>query len=98
MNFRRLLPLLAIASLVALPVAGCGTSTLDVGQVETEIEGGLKQQLNLQSVDVSCPKEVEIKAQSTFQCSVKGDNDSGTVDVTQKDDQGNISWKLQQQQ
>ncbi len=97
MNPRRLLPALAIALLVALPVAGCGTSKLNVDQAETEIESGLKQQLKLQTVDVSCPEEVEIKAQSTFQCSVKGDGETGTVAVTQKDDQGNISWKLQQQ-
>jgi len=96
-NTRRLLPALAIALVVALPIAGCGTSTLDVDQAEVEIEKGLKQQLKLQTVDVSCPEEVEIKAQSKFKCDVKGDKDTGTVEVTQKDDQGNISWQLLQQ-
>jgi len=96
-NTRRLSPVLAITLLAALPVAGCGTSTLDVDQAEVEIQKGLKQQLKLKTVDVSCPEEVEIKAGSKFQCSVKGDNDTGTVEVTQKDDQGNIGWQLKQQ-
>jgi len=78
-------------------MAACGTSTLNVDEAEAQIEKGLQQQLNLPTVDVSCPDEVEIKAQSTFDCPVKAGNDTGTVEVTQKDDQGNISWKLQQQ-
>jgi hypothetical protein len=93
-NPRRLLPALATALVIAVPLAGCGTSKLNTDKAETEIEKGLKGQLNLTSVDVQCPSEVEIKAGSKFQCPVTAGKDKGTVEVTQQDDQGNIRWQL----
>jgi hypothetical protein len=96
-NARRLLFALAVALLIAVPVAGCGTQKLDTAKAETEIEKGLKQQLRLPAVDVKCPKEVEIKPQSKFECPVTAGNQKATIDVTQQDDQGNIRWQLKQE-
>jgi hypothetical protein len=93
-NAPRFLPALATALVVAVPLAGCGTSQLNTDKAETEIEKGLKSQLNLTSVDVQCPSEVEIKAGSKFECPVTAGKDKGTVEVTQQDDQGNIRWQL----
>jgi len=93
---RRLIPALAAAFLVALPLAGCGTTTLTTEQVEVEIEKGLKQQQSLRSVDVKCPQEVELKAMSSFDYPASADNEKRTVKVTQQDDQGNIRWQVEQ--
>jgi hypothetical protein len=96
-NVPRSLPTLAIALIAAVPLAGCGSSKLNTDKAETEIEKGLKNQLNLPSVDVQCPNEVEIKAGSKFQCPVTAGKEKGTIEVTQQDDQGNIRWQLKQQ-
>ena len=97
MSLRRLIPALAAALFVALPLAGCGTKKLTTDKVETEIEKGLKQQQSLQTVDVKCPREVELKAMSSFDCPVTADKVKGTIKVTQQDDQGNIRWQVKQQ-
>ncbi len=97
MRPRRLLPALAAALLVALPSAGCGTKKLSTDKVEVEIEKGLKQQQQkLQSVDVKCPKEVELKAMSTFDCPFTADKMKGTIKVTQQDDLGAVRWQVEQ--
>lgn len=97
MNPRRLLPALASALLVALPLVGCGTKKLNTDKAEAQIENGLKQQLKLTSVDVQCPQEVEIKAMSSFDCPVTAGKEKGTINVIQQDDQGNIRWQLKQE-
>ena len=96
-NLRLLPPALAAALLVALAVAGCGTKKLDTAKAETEIEKGLMQQLRLKSVNVKCPKEVEIKPMSRFDCPVSAGKETATINVTQQDDQGNIRWQLRQE-
>ncbi|MDQ3719603.1 MAG: DUF4333 domain-containing protein [Actinomycetota bacterium] len=96
MRPRRLLPALAAALLVALPSAGCGTKKLSTDKVEVEIEKGLKTQQSFKTVDVKCPREVEIKAMSSFDCPVTADKVKATVKVTQEDDQGNIRWQVKQ--
>lgn len=78
--------------------AGSATSPmpkkLNTQRAETEIEEGLRQQLDVQAVNVSCPEEVPIQAGLTFQCQVRSGQETGRVDVTQQDDQGNIRWNL----
>jgi len=96
-SLRRLIPALAAALFAALPLAGCGTKKLTTDKVEVEIEKGLKQQQNFQTVDVKCPQEVELMAMSSFDCPLIADKVKGTIKVTQEDDQGNIRWQVKQQ-
>lgn len=69
---------------------------LNTDNAEVEIEKGLKRQLNLSSVDVRCPDEVELHAGATFDCPVTAGEEKGTINVTQQDDQGNIRWSVDQ--
>jgi hypothetical protein len=96
-NAARLVAALTAALVLALPVVGCGTKKLDTAKAETEIEKGLKQQLRLPAVDVKCPKDIEIKAQSRFECPVTAGRQKATIDVLQQDDKGNIRWQLKQE-
>lgn len=87
--------LLLTCSTVAL--TGCsfnfsfGGSTLDTVKVESMIKEMITSQIGVEVQSVSCPKDVEIAANATFQCQVKTHrDDSFAVDVKQEDDQGNV--------
>lgn len=92
---RASLAVLTALALAGAGVAGCGTQMLNTDKAETEIAKGIEQQTNVQAT-VDCPDDVEIKQDDTFTCTAKlGDGGrTGTVTVTQTDDEGNISWQL----
>jgi hypothetical protein len=77
-----------------LALSGC-SQTLDEAKVESSIKEGITSQAGLVVESVSCPKDVKIEADATFQCQAKTEkNDSFPVDVKQKDDKGNVAWNL----
>ena len=93
----RLLGLACVPLLVA-GLAGCsfsvGGSNLDTEKLEREITKGIKDQLNIDAT-VSCPREVKIAKGESFQCvATDADGETAPVVVNQKDDSGNVSWKL----
>lgn len=96
MKPRRLVPVPAAALLVALALGGCGTTKLKTDKVEAVVEKGLKKQQRYRTVDVKCPREVELKAMSSFDCPFTADELKATVKVTQQDAQGNIRWQVKQ--
>ena len=85
--------LLLPAVLIAL--GACGV-TVDIAGVEKSIQEGVVQQLGLAMKSVTCPTESRAaKAGDTFECTGKPEiGGSLSVQVTQKDDQGNIEWKV----
>lgn len=79
---------------MAVLVAGC-TKTLDMPKAQAAISEGLTQQLGVTVAKVTCPESREMKAADAFECTA--DIDGGaklTVQVTQKDGEGNIDWKV----
>lgn len=92
----RALGVLAALALAATGVAGCGTTTLDTDKAETEITKELDKQVGT-GAKVSCPDDVEVKQGDTFNCTATDpEGNKATIVVTQKDDEGNISWELKQ--
>lgn len=96
----RVRPSSLVARNVLLPVAllalgGCGI-TLDIAGVEKSIHDGVVEQLGLEMTSVTCPPvRRAAKAGDTFECTGKpAIGGSLHVQVTQKDDQGNIEWKV----
>ncbi|WP_353866716.1 DUF4333 domain-containing protein [Svornostia abyssi] len=73
---------------------GCGTTTLDTDKAETEITKELDKQVGT-GAKVSCPDDVEVKKGDTFNCTATDpEGNKATIVVTQKDDEGNITWEL----
>ena len=86
------LALFMLASTIAL--AGCERN-INVDEVETVIQAGLLEQIQVKFASVSCPKPRPMKAGDEFDCKAVAETGGDvTVKVTQKDDTGNISWKL----
>lgn len=77
----------------AAVVMGACSNSLDVAKGEAEIKKDLQDpSIGLTVESVTCPKDVPVKANTTFVCKVtiKG-GDNVDVKVTQKDDQGNVT-------
>jgi Domain of unknown function (DUF4333) len=87
------MPLLGLAA--ALAASGCGTETVNTDKAASEIEKGIREQLNIRNVEVTCPDDVEAKEGDTFDCTARAQGESATISVTQQDDEGNIRWKLE---
>jgi hypothetical protein len=84
-----------LAASAALVLTACGTGRLDMEKVERQIKLGVEQQVGIRLKSVACPKDVEIRAGHTFHCRViTTGGDSASVRVTQRDDDGNVSYEL----
>jgi len=70
--------------------------TLDMSVIRKAIRDGLASQIHLENVAVVCPPETRaLKEGDTFDCDGKPQEGGHlVVNVTQKDDQGNIDWNL----
>lgn len=63
--------------------------------LEDRIADDLRRQVGGQ-VELECPMIVVGEKDATFECEASGDGDTATVLVTQKDDQGNVRYEIQQ--
>lgn len=73
-------------------LAACSNS-LSQTDVQDKLQQGMAEQLGGTYV-VTCPSEIPLSAGSTFSCEAVGDDGStGTITVTQEDDQGNLTWE-----
>ena len=87
---------LAALALATLGIAACGTTTIDTDKAESEITKQLDKQVG-KGAKVSCPSDIEAKKGDTFNCTATDpDGNKATIVVTQKDDEGNVSWELKQ--
>jgi hypothetical protein len=85
----------ACAALAAPVLAGCGEQKLDTGKAESAIRAGIARQTGLEIESVRCPNEVEAKRDGHFRCmAIAANGDRASVRVTQRDDQGTVTWKL----
>ena len=84
-----------IALLASIAVTACGEEQLDTGAAEATIRAGIAQQTGVEIDAVRCPDEVEAKRGGRFRCvAVARNGDRATVNVTQRDDQGRLRWRL----
>jgi hypothetical protein len=82
-----------IAVLSAVPLAGCGTKTLDTSQIETQLKTKLAGNAPLKSVD--CPSSVDAKKGGKFTCTATAaSGNKYTVNVTQTDDNGHVTAQV----
>ena len=86
---------LAAGALVALSAAGCGKAELDVERAEAALKSRITRQTGVEIDTVRCPQDVEAQRGDTFRCvAVASNGQRARVEVTQRDDAGNVSWRL----
>lgn len=74
------------------PASGPGRK-VSTAMVEATIEKKLLAPLGLKG-GVSCPPKIAVRRGNDFECKLTGRR-SGTITVTQKDDKGNLNFKVQ---
>lgn len=74
------------------PSKGSGREA-STDQIETQIEARLLKPLGLEG-EAECPPKVKLRRGNNFDCKVPGAKNKTTVTVTQKDDQGNLNFKV----
>jgi Domain of unknown function (DUF4333) len=87
-------PLLAVGSIAALLLAGCGDDgkTVDHTTLEKAIEISVARQRH-ELVIVACPKDVEQKKGKKFNCTAtRASGEQVKFRVTVKDDKGNLRY------
>ena len=81
-------------AVVALLSVISSRSRLDTAAVERQVAQELSVQTG-QTTTVQCPDSVALEAGATFTCSAgTTDGRNGKVEVTQDDDEGNVTWRL----
>ena len=84
----------AMVFVLATLAVAC-TKTLKIDQLEPQLESQLDAQLTTTGVTVSCSSDVKAQTGATFDCTATLPNgDTITIRVTQKDDNGNVSWTV----
>lgn len=94
----------ALALLLGLLTAGCGSWSLSFGGLDTapleaEIEAGIEEGIGatagIDIDEVECPRNVEPRAGDVFVCRAHAaDGSIGTVEVRQVDAEGSVEWEL----
>ena len=82
--------------LASLALAGgcTRTKTLDANGLEQTLGPKIEQQLDTHGITVDCPDDEPAKAGATFQCTAtSAAGKTLTIEVTQTDDRGNVTWK-----
>lgn len=76
-------------------LAGCGETTLNAEELESEIAPEVEQQTGTRNVSVSCPDDIEAQEGGEFECDLSAPGGiTAKVAVTQEDDDGNVSWRV----
>jgi len=68
---------------------------LDLDKVETSVKEGLKAQANVEATVACEGRWKAAKVGEVFQCQATSGEHKATIEVTTKDLEGNISWKVQ---
>ena len=91
MHKRSVVVLLASLALMG----GCTrTKTLDANGLEEQLATQVEQQLGTHGIIVDCPDDEAVKAGATLQCTAtSAAGTTLTIEVTQTDDHGNVTWK-----
>jgi hypothetical protein len=82
-------------ALVVMALGACGDAKLDTDRAEAAIRSGITRQTGVKIDSVRCPDDVQARKGETFRCVASASNGQrARVEVTQRDDEGSVSWRL----
>lgn len=89
-------PALALLLFVSVAVGSCAARTLNLDQLEGRLARQLSSRLGVDGIVAECPERIEVRKGSTFSCAARapGEDLRLRVDLTQLDDEGNVSWEI----
>jgi hypothetical protein len=88
----------ALVLLLALSVAmgACAPRVLDPDQLERTLARKISDQLDVRGIEVECPDDVEARQGATLECIARAPGETAglRIEVTQLDDDGNVTWEI----
>jgi hypothetical protein len=73
--------------------AAC-TRSLNKASLESSLKTQLEAKTGVTGVTVTCPDDIKAETGATFTCTAEAQGETVTVQVTQTDDQGNVTFKV----
>ena len=87
--------LFVLVSVLASLGACSRTKTLDTQGLQGLLATKIEQQLGVSGATVACPDDVNVEAGGTFECTAtSAGGKTMTLEVTQTDDRGNVTFKV----
>ena len=84
-----------LSSAAALALACGGTLSLDDDRLEQAIQAGILQQAGVSVSEVTCPDDTPLAQGNISQCAATTtDGEQLTIEVTQTDAAGNVTWRV----
>jgi len=83
---------IAVVALV-MGAAAC-SRTIDKTSLETSIKTQLEKQPGVTGVTVTCPDNIKAQQGGTFTCTAVAQGQTVTLQITQTDDQGHVTFKV----
>lgn len=85
---------LAAGVVLVLAAAAC-SKTLDTDGLEGQLQAKIEAETDSTITSVDCPGDVKVEAGGTFECTAQeGSGATFTIEVTQTNDQGDVSWTV----
>jgi Domain of unknown function (DUF4333) len=89
---RSIIRWILVVALVFVAVA-C-TRTIDKTSLEDSIKTQLESSASVSGVSVTCPDNIKAEKGGTFTCTASAQGETVTLQVTQTDDQGHVTFKV----
>jgi hypothetical protein len=96
-NWKRIGIGIAVAIVVAIAaVALFGAKTIDSADLESDLASQITGQAQVaeDTVEVSCPEDVEVEAGKIFECEATVEGDTTTIEVRLTDDDGGYQARV----
>lgn len=89
-------PTLVFLLFVSVAAGSCAAQTLNTDQLERRLGRHLSDRLGVSGIVAECPEDVEVERDATFVCTARrpGEPVELRIDVTQLDDDGNVTWEI----
>ncbi len=89
-------PTLAFLLMLSVVAGGCVARTLNTDQLERRLGRQLSDRLGVSGIEAECPEGVEVDRGTMFVCTARapGEDVRLRVEVTQLDDDGNVTWEI----
>jgi hypothetical protein len=89
-------PTLALVLILSVAAGSCAPRTLNTDQLEERLGRQLSDRLGVTGIVAECPEGVEVRRGGTFTCTARaqGEAEGLRIDVTQLDDDGNVTWEI----
>ena len=89
-------PTLVLLLALSVATGACAPRMLDRDQLERKLAREISNQLEVPGIEVECPDDVEARQGATLDCIARAPGETAgiRIEVTQLDDDGNVTWEM----